>query len=281
MENFRTQYFNNLGLKDLALQEEVVDVSKLKQLVVNGSNRTVDKSNRKALWELLLGVVPPFKCVKLHVSGQQREQWMALSRAGRLLTLETDDRAWYLYQIYLLHSGKMPLNFPIRRRAAQRDECKAVLIEAVLGIGEESCKASEMGHYFIVHGILCIINSVNVTKVRGAILSLIKETDPSFARHLSHPDVMSVVSGLVECCYAKSLPPCCMATLLDKVIGGARAMLVYAGADILMTGYTRRSSTHEALAEEMKTVRYTAPHRYCLRGALDRWERSGRPYDIS
>ena len=27
------------------------------------------------------------------------------------------------------------------------------------------------------------------------------------------------VSGLVECCYAKSLPPCCMATLLDKVIG--------------------------------------------------------------
>ena len=55
MENFRTQYFNNLGLKDLALQGEVVDVSKLKQLVVNGSNRTVDKSNRIALWELLLG----------------------------------------------------------------------------------------------------------------------------------------------------------------------------------------------------------------------------------
>ena len=35
------------------------------------------------------------------------------------------------------------------------------------------------------------------------------------------------------------------------IAGGARAMLVYAGADILMTGYTRRSSTHEALAEEV------------------------------
>ena len=40
-----------------------------------------------------------------------------------------------------------------------------MLIEAVLGINEESCKTSEMGHYFIVHGILCIINSINVTKV--------------------------------------------------------------------------------------------------------------------
>ena len=31
-------------------------------------------------------------------------------------------------------------------------------------------------------------------------------------------------------------------------------MLVYAGADLLLTGYTKRSITHEALAEEVKTL---------------------------